>query len=35
MKGISDGKVNTLADVRKVYKVSKVVADEVNKALGL
>jgi hypothetical protein len=35
MKGISDGKVNTLADVRKVYKVSKSVAVEVEEALGL
>lgn len=35
LKGISDGKVNTLADVRKVYKVSKAVAIEVEEALGL
>ena len=35
MKGISDGKINTLADVRKYYKVSKSVAIEVEGALGL
>jgi hypothetical protein len=35
MKGISDAKINTLADVRKYYKVSKSVAIEVEGALGL
>jgi len=35
LKGISDGKINTLNDVRKYYKVSKEVAIDVNKALGL
>ena len=35
LKGISDGKINTLNDVRKYYKVSKAVAVEVEKALGL
>jgi hypothetical protein len=33
--GISEGKVNTPADVRKVYKISKEVFVEVEKAFGL
>lgn len=35
LKGISDAKINSLADVRKYYKVSKTTALEVEKALGL
>lgn len=35
LQGISDGKVNTPADVRKVYKISKEVFAEVEKAFGL
>lgn len=33
--GISEGKVNTPADVRKVYRISKEVFVEVEKAFGL
>ena len=35
LQGISDGKVNTPSDVRKVYNISKEVFVEVEKAFGL
>lgn len=33
LKGISEGKIKSLRDVRQVYKVSKTVAEEIEKAL--